>query len=408
MRKLFLLLSILFLAGGCITCFNPASYSDEPLALGDVIHEINSELASVQSDMERAASDIAASGPDTARVRDLLSELYRKHHYAADLAFIDTRGIMRVVEPLFYRKLQGCDISGQAHIKQMLADKKPGMSKAFMTVEGFYAVSVQYPVLNNGVYLGSLSMLLNPESLLKSIIEQRIAGVPVDIWAMEPAGRIIYDPDAEEIGRIIFQDDLYKPFPGLLVAAHSIANSPDGSASYDFLGKGLKESVKKYAYWNTVSVYGTPWRIVLTKAEKRGVNGKKTLEELGLKSLSQAFREFVALEEMNDAIARNDQPYLVDLFKEFYLNNPGLYSVQWVDENCVNRFGFPPGNSLSNYKFDSIRDAPQSVFIQAVQEGRESFIEAPLLEGNIGQMLLCPVKPKGRYRGMVYYVRIKP
>ena len=56
--------------------------------------------------------------------------------------------------------------------------------------------------------------------------------------------------------------------------------------------------MKKYAYWNTVTVYGTPWRIVLTKAEKEGVNGKKTLEELGLKSLSQAFREFVALDEM--------------------------------------------------------------------------------------------------------------
>ena len=408
MQKLFLLVSLLFLAGGCITCFKAGTCSDEPLALGDVVKEINATLVIIQSDMERAASGIAASGVDTERVRALLSELYKRHPYAADLAFIDTKGVMRVVEPLFYRKLQGTDISVQEHIKKMLADKKPGMSEAFMTVEGFYAVSVQYPVLDNGVYLGSVSMLINPESLLKSIVEQRIAGVPVDIWAMEPAGRIIYDPDAEEIGRSIFQDDLYKPFPGLLAAARSIADSADGSAAYNFLGKGLKESVKKYAYWNTVTVYDTPWRIVMTKAEKRGVNGKKTLEELGLKSLSQAFREFVALEEMIDAIARNDQAYLVDLFKEFYINNPGLYSVQWVDENCVTRFGFPPGNSLSNYKFDSIRDAPQSVFIQAVQQGREAFIETPLMEGGIGQMLLCPVKPKGIYRGMVYYVRIKP
>ena len=121
------------------------------------------------------------------------------------------------MEPAYYRKLQGTDISGQAHIRKMLADKKPGMSEAFMTVEGFYAVSVQYPVIDNGVYLGSVSMLLRPESLLKNIVEQRIAGVPVDIWAMEPAGRIIYDPDAEEIGRIIFTMIFISLFPAFLL-----------------------------------------------------------------------------------------------------------------------------------------------------------------------------------------------
>ncbi len=408
MRKLFLLICLIFFTGCCITCFNAGSFSDKPLALDDVMKELDAACAVIQSDMERAAGGIAASGADTPRVRVLLSDLCKKHPYAADMAFIDTRGVMRVVEPAFYRKLQGTDISGQAHIQKMLAEKKPGMSEAFMTVEGYYGVSVQYPVIENGAYLGSVSMLLRPESLLQSIAEPRIAGVPVDIWAMEPAGRIIYDPDAEEIGRTIFQDDLYKPYPGLLAAARAIAGSPDGSASYDFLGKGLKESVKKYAYWKTVTLYGTPWRIVLTKAEKEGVNGKKTLEELGLKSLNEAFREFAALDEMQDTVARKDQPYLMSLFKEFYVNNPGLYSVQWVDEKCVVRFGYPPENSLSNYKFDATRDAAQSGFMQAVQQGREAFIETPLMEGNIGQMLLCPVKPKGTYRGMVYYVRIKP
>lgn len=408
MRKLFLLLGLLFLAGGCSTCFKAGFCSADPLALDDVVHEINATLAFVQSDMERAARDIAASGSDTERVRTLLYELYKKHHYAADFAFIDTRGVMCVVEPLFYRKLQGTDISSQAHIKKVFADKKPGMSVAFMTVEGFYGVSVQYPVLGSGVYLGSVSMLLNPESLLKSIVEQRISGMPVDIWAMEPAGRIIYDPDAEEIGRSIFQEDLYKPFPGLLAVARTIADTPEGSASYDFLGKGLKESVKKYAYWNTVTVFGTPWRIVLTKAEKEGVNGKKTLEDLGIKSLNQAFREFAALEEMQDAIARKDKKYLMALFQEFYENNPGLYSVQWVDEKCVTRFGYPAENSLNNYKFDKTKDAQQLKFIQAVEKGSEVFIDMPLQEGNIGQMLLCPVKPGGIYRGMVYFVRIKP
>ena len=409
MRKLFLLLCLIFLTGCCITCFNAGSFSDEPLALVDVVKELDAACAVIQNDMDNGTDEIADAVSDTAKISRILKELCRKHPYAIDMAFINPNGIMQMVEPAYYKKLQGTDISGQVHIRKMLDEKKPSMSRAFQTVEGYCAVSVQYPVLDDDdVYSGSLSMLLRPESLLKNIIEPRIAGVPVDIWVMEPSGKIIYDLDREEIGRNIFHDDLYKPFPSLLAAAHAIASAPQGMTTYDFLGKGLKESVKRYAYWKTVTVCGTPWRIVLTKAEKEGINGKKTLEELGLKELNQAFHEFVALEEMCGAIEAEDKLHLLSLLEEFYINNPGLYSVQWVDEAVTTRFGFPAENSLQNYRFDQTRDAAQADFIRAVKLGKEAFVESTLFEGSIGQMLLIPVKCGGNYRGMIYYIRIKP
>ena len=64
-------------------------------------------------------------------------------------------------------------------------------------------------------------------------------------------------------------------------------------------------------------------------------------------------------------------------------------------------------NTLHNYRFSREKDPEQIVFIQAVRKGREASIDVPLFEGNIGQMMLCPVKPHGSYRGMVYYVRVK-
>ncbi|MBN2107892.1 MAG: hypothetical protein JW832_10750 [Deltaproteobacteria bacterium] len=407
MRKLFLLLCLACLTGGCIKNTRTEAAS-APVALDDAVRDIAAAFADIESDIGQAAADCAAAGGDRKAIREALGRLHAEHTAAADVAFIDTRGIMQVIEPAAYKKFQGADVSGNAHNKKMLAEQKPLMSESFKALEGFSAVAIQYPVIDSGAFSGSVSMLLRPESLLKALVEPRLKGVPVDIWAMEPAGRIIYDPDAEEIGRNIFSDPLYAPFPGLIEAARLIAGTAQGMATYYFLGRGMTASVKKYAYWQTVAVYGRPWRIVLTKAEKEGVNGKKTLEELGLKSLNEAFREFVALDEMQEAIARKDRKYLMALFQEFYENNPGLYSVQWVDEKCITRFGYPPENSLKNYRFDATRDAAQSGFITAVKKGRESFLEEPLMEGNIGQMLLCPVTPKGKYRGMVYYVRIKP
>ena len=408
MKKMFLPLCLLIFAQGCMVQLK-AVPSSEPVALNDAVQAIDAVFKSIQNDMDNGTDEIADAGSDTAKISRILKKLCRKHPYAIDVAFINPNGIMQVVEPAYYKKLQGTDISWQEHIKKMFDEKRPSMSWEFQTVEGYCAVSVQYPVLDDDdVYLGSLSMLLRPESLLKNIIEPRIAGVPVDLWVMEPAGKIIYDPDMEEIGRNIFHDELYKPFPSLLAAAQAIASAPQGMTTYDFLDKGLKESVKKYAYWDTVTFNGTPWRIVLTKAEKEGVNGKKTLEELGLKEMNQAFREFVALEEMCGAIEAEDKLHLLSLLEEFYSNNPGLYCVQWVDETVTTRFGFPAENSLQNYRFDLTRDDAQAVFIRAVKLGKEAFVETTLFEGSIGQMLLIPVRCGGDYRGMIYYIRIKP
>jgi hypothetical protein len=408
MKKLLLPLCLLFFAQGCIVQVK-AVRSSEPIVLNEAVQAIDFVFKSIQNDMDNGTDEIADAGTDTAKISRILKKLCRKHPYAIDVAFINPSGIIQVVEPSYYKKLQGTDISWQEHIKKMLIDKQPSMSWVFQTVEGYWAVSVQYPVLDDDdVYLGSLSMLLRPESLLKNIIEPKITGVPVDLWVMEPAGRIIYDPDREEIGRNIFLDDLYKPFPNLLDAARTIASSPQGMKIYDFLGKGLKESVKKYAYWKTVSIHGIPWRIVLTKAEKEGVNGKKTLEELGLTDLNEAFRQFVALDEICNAIEVEDKLHLLSLLEEFYSNNPGLYSVQWVDETVITRFGFPAENSLENYRFDQTKDTAQADFIRAVKLGKEAFVENTLFEGSIGQMLLIPVKCGGDYRGMIYYIRIKP
>jgi len=408
MKKMFLLILVLCVTNGCFKNTRSDNSYSEPVALRDALKDLTAAFSGIASDMEQAAKEVAAAKGDKNTISEILSRLHAQHSCAVDMSYIDNRGIMQVIEPAAYKRFQGTDISTQKHIRQIMIDGKPSMSESFISVEGYPAVALQYPVLDSGGFYGSVDMLLRPESLLKKIIEPKIQGLPVDVWVMEPTGRILYDPDTEEIGRNIFTDSLYKPFPELLEVARTISQTDKGMATYDFLGRGLTESVKKYAYWNTVTVYGAPWRIVLTKAEKEGVNGKKTLEELGIKSLNEAFREFVALDEMQDAIARKDKQYLLSLFQEFYVNNPGLYCVQWADEKCVTRFGYPGANSLQNYKFGKIKNHEQMAFLNAVEKGCEAFIEMPLLEGNIGQMLLCPVKARGKYRGMVYYVRIKP
>ena len=109
------------------------------------------------------------------------------------------------------------------------------MSDSFRAVEGFIAIDFEYPVFSGEKgFIGSVSMLFRPESFIRSIIQDAIKGSPFDVWVMERNGRILYDPDEAELGRDLFTDPIYRPFPQLISLGKRIAQERSGSGSYRF------------------------------------------------------------------------------------------------------------------------------------------------------------------------------
>jgi polar amino acid transport system substrate-binding protein len=111
--------------------------------------------------------------------------------------------------------------------------------------------------------------MVEPEKLLTSIVEPVSANLNVDIFLMQTDGLMIYDVDASQIGRHVFQDPLYQPFPELLNLARKVAADRKGMGTYRFHREGLAEPVEKLAYWKTIHKHGTEWRIVITCAVDR-------------------------------------------------------------------------------------------------------------------------------------------
>ena len=67
-------------------------------------------------------------------------------------------------------------------------------SAVFRSVEGFDAADAEYPVIApDGRFIGSVSLLFKPETFLENILHPLVRGLPVDIWVMEPGGRILFD-----------------------------------------------------------------------------------------------------------------------------------------------------------------------------------------------------------------------
>lgn len=229
--------------------------------------EITAVLQTLDSDLQRSAAQLSGRELQGAYARDLLQRLYRDHPYIIDCETVSRRGIMLAVEPPAHRNSEGADISKQAHMVKLLKTRKPVLSGSFRSVEGPDAVVIHHPVFaEKRRFAGSVAALFAPAYLLTGIIGPVASNLPVDIFLMQTDGLTIYDLDAQQIGRNVFKDPMYKPFPELVALARKVAAASEGSGNYRFHQFGGEAPVTKIAYWRTVSLHGASWRLVISCA----------------------------------------------------------------------------------------------------------------------------------------------
>jgi len=384
--------------------------SSMPPILSELEKETKVTLAKITAAVAAASRDLSGAGLEGPDTREILNNLCGAVPYAVDCATVDLKGRMVTVEPAGYRKFEGSDISKQEQIVLMQKLRRPVMSKVFRAVEGFDAVDIEYPVFSpEGEFTGSVSLLMRPDSLFSTIVTPMVQGLPVDVWVMQKDGRIIYDADTEEIGRMLFDDPLYESFPELLSLGKTIAKKSSGSGSYEFLGRELKGPVRKDAYWATVSVLGTEWRLVVThNVSEESADAVRGLPEAGEQSSDESLRDLAGDRELKDALSEKDNEKIKSMFEKFYKEHPGIYGIQWVDAGGINLYGYPEENSPLNFDFHSMKTPSSKYILKALKEKKENFFDAPLVEGKEGHFFMVPVNQDNVFLGMIYIIRLGP
>ncbi len=273
MKRIFCSLIVcLFIAAAPAGLFGQAdlSYNYPPVFI-NVNDRLVKHFKMMDADLADAARQMSKTPLRGLDARRILRGLCTGRPYVVDCAAVNAKGIMVTIEPERYRRYEGADISRQQQVAQLLSTKRPVFSHVFRAEEGFDAVDLEHPVFNaKREFIGSVSMLIKPEILLASIIEPLLGGVPTEVWVMQKDGRILYDAKKEEIGKMLFSDPMYKPFPGLLAVGERISSQPRGRGTYEFYEKGSKKPVKKEAFWNTIGLYGIEWRLVITRYLEKG------------------------------------------------------------------------------------------------------------------------------------------
>jgi hypothetical protein len=227
-------------------------------------------LINMDKNISAASKKLTGLDLKSDEARNVLIRLSGTNKHAIDCAIVDMEGKLAVVEPEEFRKFEGTDIRAQEQVAQVLKEKRPVLSKLFMSVEGVAAADFEYPVMNAaGEMKGSLSMMVKPGEILSDLFAGITRQSGYSICVTQTDGTLLYDTDKAQIGKNVFTDEAYKLFPSLVSLFRQVAEKEKGAGTYEFYANGLKDKrvIKKVAVWGSVSMYGTNWRIVVFAEE---------------------------------------------------------------------------------------------------------------------------------------------
>lgn len=235
------------------------------LLLSKVQKEIQEHFNRLDTSLSKGAEDMRKILNDDEEVRSLLKRLYEANSEVVDVSYIDGDCVLRLIHPRDYSYVEGEWIGDQEQLIKLHETGRPVLSEGFLAVEGFQAVDLEWPVFaEDGTLAGSLSFLIKPETFLAPVIIPNNLE-PYEFWIMQPDGTIFYDQDSLEVGRNLFEDELYESFDTLVELGCSISKNESGQGYYTFYSRGLSSTVKKEVWWSSIGLHGTQWRLILTK-----------------------------------------------------------------------------------------------------------------------------------------------
>ncbi len=207
---------------------------DETALLIRLQSEIKAGLDGLDNDLARACYDLGQTGLRNDAARQVLLNLSRTDRGIVDCTTVDASGTIPAAEPAAYRGVEGADVWNQPNVRHVLATKRPVMSEVVTVAEGFEAAIVSAPVFTNGGvfsdegrFIGFASIVFRPEDFLSTIVAPAVGEAPFSVTVAQTDGRILYDSDSAQIGRMTFDDPLYASYPDLLATARRVVDERD-------------------------------------------------------------------------------------------------------------------------------------------------------------------------------------
>lgn len=251
------------------------SSADMLFMLLQIQADVQGSLNDLDLNIANATCDLSTTGLQGDAADEVLHRLLETNSNLVEAVTFSKEGKIIAAECRGCEGGEGVDISRQEHIAHVLKTKTATLSKQFLLVEGYNGTALAYPVFSpQGEFLGGISAIIEPDKLLNAVvapqlhfnIDNRSNITDYSFWLMHLDGLIAYDRDASQIGKNLFEDPLYEPYPSLLALGEKIIAARSGHGYYSFLvTEGSKKIVTKESYWTTAGLHGREWRLIVTK-----------------------------------------------------------------------------------------------------------------------------------------------
>lgn len=276
-RKVAFSLVLIALAGMCAGLFtliyeNAKSAAIDGLNERQFIHarqaafgieEYFRNWTAILSSLARIDDVIAVSANGKAYM-DIFNEAHRGQ--IQSVTRVSEKGVILYTVP--HKSSIGTDISGQKHVREILAGHKPVVSDVFRTVQGKDGVALHVPVFRGAVFKGTIAVVMDFRNLARRYIEVIRVGETGYAWVVSREGTMLYSPVPGFTGRSIF--DVSGEYPSLAALAKDVVRGGQGSATYVFdrIGPRKVAPFRKHGVYLPIRLGNTFWSIAVASSEE--------------------------------------------------------------------------------------------------------------------------------------------
>lgn len=226
---------------------------------------ISAKLQKMDNNLNETVEKFNGRIPPEHIVRNSFRLLYEANPYIINCALVDNQGNILIAEPSDYQQMEGKSIRDHESFFVMQKNRMPLLSSSYIAIEGFDAVSLQHPIIDEkGEFHGSVNLLIRPGVMIEELIAPLVAETLYEPWIMEPDGRIIFDKTFDGTGRMLFLDYRFEEMKDMLALGDKISENTSGHSDYVFLDQRNNESVVKMAIWDTITLHNTQWRLIIS------------------------------------------------------------------------------------------------------------------------------------------------
>ncbi|HEX9261780.1 MAG TPA: PDC sensor domain-containing protein [Candidatus Bathyarchaeia archaeon] len=239
-----------------------------PLILIQSEAAINAELLKLDRLLSNACQQLSTTGLTGPAAENILNSLHTENpDIITNAATADKNGILLAVQSSEYGNITGQNVGYQEQYIEMHKTMRPALSNLISLVEGFPGIVMVSPVFDtNKKLIGSLSIVFQPYQLIHPIVKDSTKGI-YTIYALQKNSTLIYDANLEEQGRNIFTDEEYAGHTELQTFIHQVLDTQSGYGTYSYYDDlaASRPLVNKEAYWTTIGIHNTDWRLVIAR-----------------------------------------------------------------------------------------------------------------------------------------------